>query len=207
MNWSDFVKKYLLAALAAVLLGTAGISSAGVVVSQVGDEDGFGIGVKAGDSFNVFDVWFGLPDGDGTDEWIDGGVSLQHVYTWTGNILSATLEVFSGGWGRFAAAEVRLNGQRVGDLTLGQTANVEGIANLDSFDLSSYIALLKGHDTIDIVPMGTTDEAGDDGVLDFSRLTITTDSGGANPVPEPTSWALVGLALAGLAASRRRQAR
>lgn len=205
MYWSVAVKTCLRAAFAAVLLGTAGIASAGAIVSQVGDKDGFGIGVLAGDVFDPFDVQFGSPDGDGTDEWVDGGLSVQHVYSLTGNILSASLEVFSGGWGRFASAEVRLNGLRIGDLTAGQTSTVDGIANLDPFDLTPYIALLTGNDTIHIVPMGTTDLAGDDGVLDYSLLTIVTDPSGT--VPEPTSWALTALALAGLAASRRRQAR
>lgn len=199
------------AGLALVL--ASGIASANMVFSnRVGDVDGFGIGATTPNQpFFALDVLdFGSPDLDGTDELIDE-TEVNHQYTFSGNILSAKLTLFHGGWGAFGPARLLFNGTQVATLMLGEVGN-DNITLRETFDLFQLLdltnnpSLLTGNDLVRIVSVPGTDLGGpfDDGVLDYSLLTITTDAPGTTPVPEPTSWALVGLALASLAASRRR---
>ena len=191
-----------LTATTAGLLLVAGAAQAGVIVKTVGDLDGFGIGVANGGLLDVFFV--GPADGDGTDELIDGGTAINLGYALTGNVLSAQLEIFSGGWGTYGAASISINGTVIGLLTDGETG-LDSFAYRDVFTLNAaQQALLTGNDTVTITPAGGIEI--DQGVIDYLRLSVTTDA--QNNVPEPAGYGLVGLALfaAGVAggAARRR---
>jgi len=190
--------KSLVATMALVATGAV---TAAPVVSLVGDKDGLGLGLVSGDGFSFADV--GPADGDGTDEWIFGGMSTLHMSSWTGTLVSASLELFSGGWGLDSQAQVYLNGTLVGLLSNGDDSGPNGnAAFLDSFDLTPFLSALTGNDSVEI----RTSNPDDGGALDYSQLTLQVRdaTGGGNDVPEPATLALVSLALAGAVALRRR---
>lgn len=207
------VKIGLKAAAAGLVLAMAGgVASAALVFSdEVGDRDGFGGGLlQSGDLFDpLFGVSADPADAVGTDEMLDR-VEVTHSLSFSGTLTGAQLTLFHGGWGGKAPARVAFNGVDIGPLTVGEVGD-ENLAWLDTLDLFPLLSgrpdLLTGTYRVTISTTPIDDVQVDDGVLDFSRLTFVTDAGGTTPIPEPTSWALTGLALAGLAASRRRLAR
>lgn len=191
---------------AALALGLALLplaSQAGDVSSRYGALDGLGIGVNDGDSFEFLDLVNGQPDG--TNEWTFGGFTAQVDSAFTGQVIGASLQVYAGGWGSLGPAQVYLNQQRVGQLSLGEDANGVNTAHLDRIDLTPYLPLLGGQNQIEI----RTADPDDGGVLGYLSLLIQTqDSGGGTggTLPEPASWWLVAAALAAclLVRGRRR---
>lgn len=180
----------LVAATVAASLAT----SAFAVESQIGDQDGFGIGVVDGQGFSYSDV--GSGDGDGTDVWQFSTQSYVFDYSLPAGALTASLEVFTGGQGLNGLTSVFINSQFVGTLTDGDDVGPSyNYAWKDTFDLTPFAGLLTGHDTLRF----QTAQSGDGWVLDYAKLTVTA-------VPEPATYGMVlaGLAAVGVFARRRK---
>ena len=199
------MKRSLVSAVAAAALAMAaavGVTTAAgaTLVSLVGDKDGLGLGLASGDGFDFHQV--GPVDVQGTDQWHDGDFSFVHDYALAGPVASARLEVSSGGWGlRKPASLFLLDGTPVGTLVGYLTDSDDPLFLFrDVFDLTPFTALLSGNDRFEIRP---AEGLGDAGALDYSQLSVTF--GPAAAVPEPSGPALLGLALAALAASTRRR--
>jgi len=174
-----------------LILSLSNIASAGLIIDQIGDADGFGIGASSGESFDWATI--GSGDGDGTDQWGLGDRNISHTYdiSGLGTITSASLEIFTGGQGLEGPTSLYLDGSFVGLLTDGDDVGPGyNYAWLDSFNLLSFAHLLSGSNVLTIDVAG----GGDGWVLDYSRLTISDE---ITSVPEPS---VVALLLSGLAA-------
>lgn len=179
----------------------SGLAHAAFVTSQVGLDDGFGLGVASGDEFYASD----LPEGSGLAEWHEGGSTALLTGSWAGRLAGAQLQVFSGGWGLYGPADVLLNGSVIGQLSVADF-DVLGAnyAFLDGFALDPA-ALINGTNEVEIRVAASANAADplDTGVLGFVRLVLQVDDG--NTVPEPGSVALAGVALAAALLTRRRR--
>lgn len=180
------------------LMACAAAAHASTVVTLVGDKDGFGMNTPADTSFSFFDV--GIGDPDGTDMWSFGTQSVSFDYKLPqGDLIGASLEVFSGGQGFYGPTMVLLNGNEVGELTDGGSLFLgDNYARRDTLDLTPYLSLLTGTDDRVSFVTGTAD---DGWVLDYAELRVISNA------PEPAALAMMGAGLAAvmMAAARRRR--
>lgn len=198
MNILAHVKSLLLTACTALSLATAAAQAA-VVTSQVGTDDGFGIGVRPGETFFPGD----LVEGTGFNQWHIGGFDAQLPAAWSGRLTAAHLDVFSGGWGLGGRAQVYLGGSLIGLLSDGDFENRgDNFAVLDRFDLAGVLDLIGPSNDIAI----RTRSPDDSGVLGFMRLVLQTDDAGTpgTAVPEPATLFLI-VAAGGAALRPRRR--
>jgi PEP-CTERM motif len=197
----------LKSALAVLTLGLAGLASASQSVTLTGLDDGLGLGAVIGGNPDPFDLQFLFGAGDGTDEWLGGGVTVNHLAPGSRSQppLSARLDLATVGWGggEFGLAQVFFNGILLGNLSAGEqlTPDVVNTLVFDSFDLTPHLASVGDDNVVNIVAANIDDF----GALDYVRLTIDYGTTGGGDLPEPASLPLVALGLAGALALRRRR--
>ena len=187
---------------------------AAVIVDLYGDKDSFGLGTTLvdGDTFNIGLIpLVNNSDDPCTDVLLNrigsgltcntplGTTSYTHTYDLTGlgSIVSASIELFSGGAGQLGPTNVYADGNLIGTLSNGNTGTTTVTAQLDVFDLSAFAAALNGATLLQI----TTGYLLDAWVLDYSELTIVTAD-----LPEPSLLSLLGLGLLGFGMARRKKA-
>jgi hypothetical protein len=188
------------------------------ITNQLGDNDGFGLGVGAGQSFD----WQSLPGrstasgSDITDVITDnamftsvrpGALSLTWSQTFDlselESVESASIELFTGGLS--AGGDFYVDDSWVGGLQPGIDGSA-WLAQTQHFDLFPFMSLLSdGVATFSIdVPVGANNFHSNL-VLDYSLLTFAGPAATAS-VPEPSTMLLLGVGgVLGVVASRRRR--
>lgn len=187
------------------------------LTDRIGDKDGFGLNVQKDQIFQFDDLPL-LTSGQLTDGWTtrnflplgwEHAIDLSVFSTITG----ASLEIFSGGQGKFGSSRLMVDGELVGLLTDGEIGG-SNFARRDTFDLLPFIDLLgDGRASVMILtqfqngkffdPDGQS--PADNWVLDYSQLTVRgfVETVPA-PVPEPSSILLLSMGIIGLFTFGRR---
>ncbi len=174
------------------------LSSALIITDLFGDKDGFGAGVQDGDSLNIFSTVVNGPDDGFTDSGLFGNRSWVHEYDLSAfdSISSASIEIFVAGLGALGGSgSLYVDGQFIGLLTDGDScgsgAGCNNTAHIDTFDLTPYLSLLDGANSMSV---GYT-YGGDFWALDYSELQI---EGVAASVDEPGTLFMMLLGLVGI---------
>jgi len=129
----------------------------------------------------------------GSPVLFDGGVPGLVTLTFATPISALTLAVQSNDYGAFTATETAYNG-----LTVVDTQSVSGTSSFSPGTVP--LVTVTGAADITSVTIGTTNDAGG------FALYGGAGAPGPTPVPEPASLALIGAAIAGLGAVRRKRA-
>ncbi len=197
-------KKLVVALVMGLFISTSGVANSATVTSLYGDKDGFGIGFMPNQTFSNSYPSLSKNDpadtGTITDSWMLGDQTWSHTYdiSGLGTISSASIEIFTLGQGWHGISSLYLDGSYVGDLTDGDNSGAylrTNWARLDIFDLTPYISLLNGANSITIDTYGTNN---DQWALDYSELSVSS-------VPIPGAIWLLGSGLIGIAGIRSKK--
>ena len=206
----------MLRALTHIVIGTViclslPVSASATIISSLyGDKDGLGLGIGDGESFNYEAISNAADAGTITDQWIYADQSWSQTYDFGGfgPIIGGSLEIFTGGQGYHGLSRLFIDDVLIGTLTDGDGydgGNMLNVGRLDIFDLTPWVHLLDGAETMRV----DVTSSGDGWALDYSELKIETNdtliSGSAVPEPTSLSLMLLGFSLAGLRVSSRRR--
>ena len=187
---------------------SCGPLTAATITSPYGDQDGFGIGAKAGENF----LWSDIQGSSGiysqfpTDKWSNRSIlelGWTHSYSLAGfgQPTSACLEIFTGGQGDFGLSQMYLDDQFIGYIS----SDGGNFARRHTLDLSTFLDYLDGSNTFTFTlktALSTNNDA-DNWVLDYSLLTIS-DTDDVSCVPLPSSLLLLAGGCLGLWGCRKK---
>jgi hypothetical protein len=194
---------FMAAALPALLCAGSVQAAVVSVSSAYGDSDCFGLGVACteGASFpSLGGVFFAdnrsaadLASAPETDIWKAGSRSWTHSYATDGTALAATFQFLVAGMADIGVVSLLIDGAVAATYDFSPSNST-----VRSLSVSVPLSAIDGSTTFSLSGPG-----GDGYILDAAQLSMRFE---VNDVPEPGSLLLAGLALAGLAGSRRRAA-
>jgi hypothetical protein len=219
------MKKLFLVAIVTMVFGCSAVALAGPIdygqlemrYSLAGDVDGFGLGILPGQPVSWRDLLLDSSSNGTMDTWAGGATMFRGKFFWEqegfGNfdVVAAYGILGSAGWGDLKKdpndlPELIMNGQVVG--TFGSIGAAK--YDIDVFNLTPYADLLSQEDlnfsfAIPWVGGGNWQDTWiETGAVDFFAAVVIGREKMA-PVPEPATFLLFGVGLAGLLAGYARK--